>query len=161
MPETSLMHDAMMQSIIISLIQLPWPRAFCASCVAMKATHSSAMLPSKARGSSANTASTRHVNKKTHTVAGLLCTCTGFTTPPTQRACRHLLGAPGPDPHAVAANMRHALHTLYKKGVEAVTAPLSKSQFDEKRVRAGRCRASAWSDNPKDIGRGRGRGGRC
>lgn len=30
--------------------------------------------------------------------------------------------------------MRHALHTLYKKGVEAVTAPLSKSQFDEKRV---------------------------
>ena len=35
------------------------------------------------------------------------------------------------------SNVRSAVHGLYKKAAEAVLPPLSKSAFEEKRVRAG------------------------
>jgi hypothetical protein len=34
--------------------------------------------------------------------------------------------------------MRNAIHSIYKKTAEAVLPPLSKSQFEEKRVSADR-----------------------
>lgn len=40
------------------------------------------------------------------------------------------------------SNLRHTLHTLFKQTVETVTPPLTKSQFEEKRVRASKSHAN-------------------